>query len=136
MTTLVPIDGSQSSLEAARYAVRTRPDGEVILLYVAPSARHGDLERGRFLLQDFLRQCRILADHIRVETRLEVGNLKVRLPEVAEDSGCDRVVMGAFGLNSLPHVETVGLSVDELTEEVKRPLVLVLPTGETLGRAA
>lgn len=129
MTTLVPIDGSQSSLEALRYAARSRPDADLLLLYVAPSAREADLERGRFLLEDSRRACEGISGHIRVETRLEVGDRRAKLPEVAADAGCDLVVMGAHGVNALPHVEAVSQDATEMSGELHRPVVLVLPTG-------
>jgi nucleotide-binding universal stress UspA family protein len=130
MTTLVPIDGSQSSLEALKYAARSRPNSELLLLYVAPSGREADLARGRFLLEDGLRTCQVIAEDVRVQTRLEVGDRRTKLPEVAADADCDLVVMGAHGVNALPHVEQVSRDASELTEEMHRPVVLVLPTGK------
>jgi nucleotide-binding universal stress UspA family protein len=132
MKTLVPVDGSQSSLEAAKYAARIRPHDELILLYVAPSARQGDLERGRFVLGEFLRQCRVVAEAVRIETRLEVGDPQARLPQVAEDAGADLVVIGAHGVNALPQIEEVSPEASVLTEEVRRPVVLVTPTGRDI----
>src|SRR5687768_8750704 len=102
MTTLVPIDGSQSSLEALKYAARSRPKGDLLLLYVAPSARQVDLERGRFLLEDGRRACEQLTSEVLVETRLEVGDRRAKLSEVADREDCDLVVMGAHGVNALP----------------------------------
>jgi nucleotide-binding universal stress UspA family protein len=129
MTTLVPIDGSQSSMEAMKYAARMRPEGDLLLLYVAPSGRQADLERGRYLLDGYLRACRGLAEAVRVRTRLEVGEARAKLPEVAAEAGCDLVVMGAHGVNALPHVDPLGENASEWSEEVQRPVVLVLPTG-------
>jgi len=130
MTTLVPIDGSQSSLEAMKYAARSRPQGNLLLLYVAPSARQAELERGRFLLQDGLRTCKCISHEVQVETRLEVGDRQAKLPEVADSSECDLVVMGAHGVNALPHVDQVSEDASRLTEGIHRPVVLVLPTGK------
>ena len=136
MTTLVPIDGSQSSLEALKYAARSRPDGELLLLYVAPSGREADLARGRFLLEDGRRTCEVIAEAVRVQTRLEVGDRRTKLPEVAADANCDLVVMGAHGVNALPHVDEVSRDASELTEEMHRPVVLVLPTGKGIRASA
>ena len=129
-TTLVPIDGSQSAQEAMKYAARSRPGGDLLLLYVAPSARMADLERGRFLLENSRRQCEVISRDVRIETRLEIGDPRTKLPEVAADADCDLVVMGAYGVNALPHVDRVSPEASELTEEMDRPVVLVLPTGQ------
>jgi nucleotide-binding universal stress UspA family protein len=130
MTTLVPIDGSHSSFEAAKYAALSRPDGEVLLLYVAPSGRPVDLERGRFLLREGQRNCQAHSQDARIDTRLEIGDPRVKIPEVAAAVACDLVVIGAYGVNSLPHVDQVGQGAAEWTGEIRSPVVLVLPTGE------
>ena len=128
MTTLVPLDGSQSSVEALKYAVRRRPEGEVLLLHVAPSGRQGDLERGRFLLEDGRRTCKIIAEGVNIETRLEVGDPRDKVQEVARNAGCDLVVMGAHGVNATPHVDAPETA--EWAEDLERPVVIVLPTGQ------
>jgi nucleotide-binding universal stress UspA family protein len=130
MITLVPIDGSQSSLEALKYAVRRHPRGELLLLYVAPSGRQGDLERGRFLLEDSQRRCRFIAQGVQVSTRLEVGDPRSKLSEAAKQ--CDLIVMSAHGENGLPHVDRVSPEAAELSHQVHRPVVLVLPTGKVI----
>jgi len=133
MTTLIPIDGSQSSQEALKYAARSRPDGELLLLYVAPSGRQADLERGRFLLEDGRRTCEGLGEGLRVETRLEVGDRREKVTEVAAEANCDLVIMGAHGVNAIPHVERVSRDACDMTEEIDQPVVLVLPTGEGIA---
>lgn len=135
MITLVPIDGSQSSLDAVKYAVRREPQSELLLLYVAPSGRQGDLEQGRFLLEDSRRQCQVIAQDVQIRTRLEIGDRRSKLTEVSEN--CDLVVMSAHGENGLPHVDRVSPEAAEITEGVNAPVVLVLPTGEGIvGGAA
>jgi hypothetical protein len=129
MTTLVPIDGSQSSLEALKYAARRAPQGGLLLLHVAPSGRQGDLDRGRFLLEDGRRTCQVIADDVRVETRLEVGDPRAKLQQVAQEAGCELVVMGAQGVSAQAHMEQVSPDASEATEEMRRPVVIVLPTG-------
>lgn len=129
-TTLVPIDGSQSSQEAMKYAARSRPQGDLLLLYVAPSGRMADLERGKFLLENSRRQCEVIARNVRIQTRLEIGDPRTKLPEVAADSDADLVVMGAYGVNALPHADRMHPEASELSEEMHRPVVLVLPTGQ------
>lgn len=136
MTTLVPVDGSTSSLEAMRYAARIHPTGNMLLLYVSPSGRQADLERGRFILEDSERECRGMAKEVHVSTRLEVGDRHAKLPEVAADEECDLVVMGAHGVNALPHVEKVSRDASVLKEEMHRPVVLVLPTGKGIPARA
>jgi hypothetical protein len=133
MTTLVPIDGSQSSLEALKYAARSRPNSDLLLLYVAPSGRQSDLERGRFLLEDGRRACEDISGEIRVETRLEVGDRRERVHAVAAEANCDLVVMGAHGVNATPHVDRLSQDACEVSDEIEQPVVLVLPTGEGIA---
>lgn len=135
MITLVPIDGSQSSLDAVKYAVRREPKGELLLLYVAPSGRQGDLEQGRLILEERRRQCQIIARGVRIRTRLEIGDRRSKLTEISET--CDLVVMSAHGENGLPHVDRVSPEAAQITGQVQAPVVLVLPTGKGIvGGAA
>jgi nucleotide-binding universal stress UspA family protein len=129
-TTLVPIDGSQSSIEAAKYAVRSRPHDDLVLLYVAPSGRPVDMERGRFLLDHGRRVCEGLTRGRRVSTRLEVGDRQTKLSQVAAEENCGLVVMSAHGVNATPHVDRGPRDTSRLTEDLQRPVVLVLPTGQ------
>lgn len=130
MSTLVPIDGSRTSLEAVKYAARNSATRGLLLLHVAPSARQSDLERGRFLLESGRRTGLREAEDLRIETRLEIGEQKDKVSLVAADAGCDLLVMGAHGVNSLPHVDSVSEDASRLQEQVHIPVVLVLPTGQ------
>lgn len=130
MTTLVPVDGSRSSEEALKYAARRSPDGELLLLHVAPSGREADLARGRFLLEASRRTCQVIARHLHIQLRLEVGDPRAKLNEVVVDADCDLVVMGAHGVNATPQLERVGAETCEITEGIGQPVVLVLPTGK------
>lgn len=130
MITLVPIDGSQSSVEAVKFAARRQPEGELLLLYVAPSARQGDLERGRFLLEAGVRQCRSLVEGISVKTRLEIGDRRSKVRDVAAEANCDLVVMSAHGEADLPHVDQVSSEAAMMSTQLQRPVLLVLPTGK------
>ena len=132
MATLVPVDGSQSSLDALKYAARHSPPGGLLLLHVTPSGRQGDLERGQFLLDHCRRECQVMAKEVRVTTRLEVGDPRVRLREVLVEADCELVVVGAHGVNALPHVDPVSADTSELTDELRRPVVIVLPTGRAV----
>ena len=82
MTTLVPIDGSQSSLEAAKFAARQDPTSEILLVHVAASARPQDLERGRVLLQRGRSAAQSISAEVRVTLRLEVGDPREKLAEI------------------------------------------------------
>ena len=132
MATLVPVDGSQSSLDALKYAAQHSPRGGLLLLHVTPSGRQGDLERGQFLLDACRRQCQVVAHEVRVSTRLEVGDPRARLREVMAEVDCELVVVGAHGVNALPHVDPVSADTSELTGELRRPVVIVLPTGQAV----
>ncbi len=130
MATLVPVDGSQSSLDAVKYAARHSPRDGLLLLHVVPSGRQGELERGKFLLDNCRRECQVVASEVRVSTRLEIGDPRVRLREVLVEADCEMVVVGAHGVNAMPHVDTVSADISELTGELRQPVVIVLPTGQ------
>jgi nucleotide-binding universal stress UspA family protein len=136
MMTLVPVDGSQSSVEALKYAARRRPNGQLLVLHVAPSGKPVDLERGRFLLEESRRTLRSISAEVSVETRLEVGEPRSKVHEVATTEECDLVVMGAHGVNGLPHVDRVSADACEMTEDLQRPVVMVLPTGKGISAPA
>ncbi|MBM3457427.1 MAG: universal stress protein [Armatimonadetes bacterium] len=132
MTTLVPVDGSHSSQEALLYVARTRPQDDVLLLHVAPSAREVDLERGRFLLEDGRRTCRELSPELGVEVRLEIGDRAEQLNRVAEETGADLIVLGAHGVNALPKADRVSPQLAEWSGGNRRPVVRVQPDGAWL----
>ena len=131
MTTLIPVDGSRSSLDALSYATHEDPQGDVLLLHVSPSGRQGDLARGRFLLEASERACKLIAKGVRVRARLEVGNAAEKVREAAQ--GCDRVVLVAHGVNSLPRIEEAGHDTCPEPRAVGRPVLLVLPSGEAVA---
>jgi nucleotide-binding universal stress UspA family protein len=131
MTTLIPVDGSQSSQDALSYAAHQDPHGDVLLLHVSPSGRQGDLARGRFLLETSERACKQIAAEVHVRLRLEVGNAADKLREAAES--CDRVVLGAHGVNALPRIEEAGRETCPEPRSVGRPVVMVLPSGDAVA---
>jgi len=133
MTTLVPIDGTQASLDAARFAASSRPDSDLLLLYVAPSARPVDLARGKFLLESMARKCQGVSEDVNILTRLEVGEKGTKLSEVAEEADCDLIVVGAPASHASPGRRRVEEDEVEWTGAVRRPLVFVLPTGESVA---
>jgi nucleotide-binding universal stress UspA family protein len=130
VTTLVLLDGSQSSLEAMKYAARTHSESRILLLYVAPSGREAELERGRFVLEEARRECGRISRDLEVDLRMEIGDRRSRLPEVAAEEDAALLVMGAHGVNALPHLELVSEDITELSEEIQRPVVIVLPSGQ------
>jgi nucleotide-binding universal stress UspA family protein len=128
MTTLVPIDGSEASMRAIRHAANAFRDDDLVLLYVAPSGRASDLERGRFFLQDGIRLCLDECRQVRVTTRLEVGDRCTAV--LAHARECDRIVMGACG--QMSHLDPISAETAEVASQVGRPVILVGATGETL----
>ena len=125
MTTLVPIDGSQSSLEAAKFAARQDKSSEILLVHVAPSARPQDLERGRVLLQRGRSACQSITAEVKVTLRLEVGDPREKLAEIVSSGRADQVVMGAHGINGLPHVDAVSQDAYSIRTALDRPVVMV-----------
>jgi nucleotide-binding universal stress UspA family protein len=131
MTTLIPVDGSQGAHDAVRYAVAHDPNDEVVLVHVAPSAREGDLARGRFVLTEAEREARAVRQDAQLRCRLEIGNLTEKLAEVAAEDSCDRVVMGSYGVAGMPRLDPVGGETEP--SHLGLPVVVVLPNGEAVS---
>ena len=133
MVTLVEVDGSQSSRQALSYAVRSHaPDTELLLLYVSSSGRQGELETGRYFLEDSRRTCERMTRDAQVRSRLEVGDPTETIPAVAEDEHVDLVVIGSHGIDGFPHVEAIGQIARRVGADGRRRVVVISPTGSEL----
>lgn len=108
MTTLIPIDGSQGSREAVRHVAAHHPGDQLVLVHVAPSAREGDLARGRFVLEEAVREARAARGDVALRCRLEIGSLSERIAAVAAEDACDRIVIAAHGTAGMTRLDPAG----------------------------
>jgi nucleotide-binding universal stress UspA family protein len=113
---LIPVDGSELSLDAVRHVVKLARHGlqlEVILahvqepasLYEMVTTRDPELiaaashEAGVHLMEPALTVLR--AAGLPFETEVDVGDVAHTLVDIIERTGCDMVVMGALGQSAL-----------------------------------
>jgi nucleotide-binding universal stress UspA family protein len=141
MKVLLPVDGSELSLEAVRVALRMRQDGlslsavlanvqEPASLYEILVAHDPDVidqlsaEAGLHALQP----ARDLLDAAGVEYECEVakGDPAHTLIDISERFGCDMVVMGARGASALRSA-MLGSVSNEVLHASLVPVVIVKP---------
>jgi nucleotide-binding universal stress UspA family protein len=141
MKVLLPVDGSELSLEAVRMALRMRQDGlslsavlanvqEPASLYEILVAHDPDVidqlsaEAGLHALQP----ARDLLDAAGVEYECEVakGDPAHTLIDISERFGCDMVVMGARGASALRSA-MLGSVSNEVLHASLVPVVIVKP---------
>ncbi len=141
MKLLLPVDGSELSLEAVRFAVRmllAGLHGDVVLANVQESASLYELlvahdpevinrvsaEAGVHALQG----AQALLDAARVEYECEVakGDPAHTIVEIAERFGCDLIVMGARGQSSVRSA-MLGSVSNEVLHASAVPVVIVKP---------
>jgi hypothetical protein len=78
------------------------------------------------------RACAGMLDGTRVRTRLEVGDPRAVVAQVAADEGADVVVMGALGSNGLPYGPELGETAQATWGECTRPILVGSPRGVEL----
>jgi nucleotide-binding universal stress UspA family protein len=138
MRILVPVDGSEVSLRAVRYAARMakdRPRTEIHLInvqlpipgsaarFVAKSAiRDYHLEEGRKALAGA--EALLNADGIGFESHIARGDPGETIAGYAEKKGCDAIVMGTRGLGAAM-AALLGSTANAVLHEAKVPVTLV-----------
>ncbi|PQA77554.1 universal stress protein [Rhodoferax sp. TS-BS-61-7] len=144
MKVLLPVDGSELSMEAVRLALRMRQDGlaltavlanvqEPASLYEMLVAHDPDVidqvsaEAGLHALQP----AQALLDAAGVDYECEVakGDPAHTLIDISERFGCDMVVMGARGANALRSA-MLGSVSNEVLHASLVPVVIVKPADE------
>ncbi len=135
---LVPIDGSECSLQAVRYLISARANGQrplVHLLNVQP-AMTGDI--GQFVarsdIDDYrrgqgekaLRAARSLLDGAGIEYQVhtDVGHAADCIVHRSEALACDHIVMGTHGRTPLAEV-LVGSTTLRVLHQTHLPVLLV-----------
>jgi nucleotide-binding universal stress UspA family protein len=144
MKVLLPVDGSELSMEAVRLALRMRQDGlaltavlanvqEPASLYEMLVAHAPDVidqvsaEAGLHALQP----AQALLDAAGVDYECEVakGDPAHTLIDISERFGCDMVVMGARGASALRSA-MLGSVSNEVLHASLVPVVIVKPADE------
>lgn len=144
---LVPVDFSNSSARALRYAAKRASEtgGSVIIVHVVP-ADYGWLGFGRNELRDLDRSLQRQAlERLRVFAEENVGedvaaDLEVRLGQPAEeivaaaqDAKCDSIVLSTRGLTGLDRY-LIGSVAHRVAQLAPCPVVLVRPGKRSPGR--
>lgn len=140
MKILLPVDGSEHALRAARHVAAM---GEylagpptVLLLNVQPPVASGLVRR--FLSQEALdgyyreesqgalepAQAVLAAAGVQVESHVVVGEVAATVAEFAASHGCDQIVMGTRGLGGVKGA-LLGSVASEVLHLADRPVLLV-----------
>ncbi len=130
MRVLIPVDGSQSAKLAARHAAEQQTTRSAVLLYVAASARPGDLGKAQFTLRGLRDECHQINPELDVSTRIEVGARDEVLCRIATKEAFDLIVIGAQGINAEGHTELVDSEIDDMVASLQPPVVVVTSLGE------
>ena len=144
MKVLLPVDGSELSMEAVRLALRMRQDGlnlsavlanvqepaslyEMLVAHDPDVIDHVSAEAGLHALQP----ARELLDAAGVDYECEVakGDPAHTLIDISERFGCDMVVMGARGTSALRSA-MLGSVSNEVLHASLVPVVIVKPADE------
>lgn len=137
-TVLVPIDGSECSLQAVHYLIGARAGDRrpaLHLLNVQPAmtgdvrqfvARSDISEYQRAKSDEALRSARDLLDRagIAYESHLEVGHAAECIVRCAEALGCDHIVMGTHGRSALADL-LAGSTTLRVMHQTRLPVVVV-----------
>jgi nucleotide-binding universal stress UspA family protein len=146
-TILAAVDGSRDAAAALRHAARLARDqhAKLVVLTVAPTAPTQtvtpagampvpvDTERTfARILHDAVET---LPPDIGVESRLARGRPARRIVEVAEEAGCDLIVMGFHGHGRLHHA-LIGSVSDSVMRASTLPVLLMRAAQEPALAAA
>ncbi|HCX81793.1 MAG: universal stress protein UspA [Curvibacter sp. RIFCSPHIGHO2_12_FULL_63_18] len=141
MKVLLPVDGSELSMEAVHLALRMRQDGlklsavlanvqepaslyEMLVAHDPDVIDHVSAEAGLHALQP----ARVLLDAAGVDYECEVakGDPAHTLIDISERFGCDMVIMGARGTSALRST-MLGSVSNEVLHASSVPVVIVKP---------
>lgn len=149
MKILVPVDGSPPAMDALRYVLRLRAQGlalSVLLVNVQSTASLYEMVVARdadalaATLPDAgahaLAGAEVLCEQAGCDFESEVvqGDAAPLLTELAENYGCDAIVMGARGLGG-PLSTHLGSVTTEVLRETTLPVTVVRHVEATPGDA-
>ena len=144
MKILLPVDGSQSALDAVRFVIGLARQGlpvqcvlgnvqEPATLYEMVVAHDADVlqrvsgEAGLHALEPALTLLR--AAGIEAECEVASGDPRHRLVEMAERFGCEMIVMSARGMGALRQT-LVGSVSQSVLHASRLPVLIVKPPAE------
>ena len=137
--TLVPIDGSEQGWTALEYALRERPDDEIVVLHVinpmegvyATDAMGGDYWEGwydnaRERAERFFEEARDLAgEHgVTIETAEETGQPSKSIVAYAEGHDVDHIVIGSHGRSGVSRI-LLGSVAEAVVRRADVPVTIV-----------
>lgn len=138
---LVPVDGSDRSEKALRYALENLQDPRITVVHVVnPANSFGYADDEYFDYQAYQRQSELQhergetllaearetaeAEGVTVETVLEVGRPARSILSVAEDRDVDHIVMGSRGRSGVGRV-IFGSVAETVTRRAAVPVTIV-----------
>ena len=142
LKTLLPVDGSEQALCAVRHALRLaegRPGARFVLVNIQEPASLYEVvvahdaqritEVRRDAGADLLRGAEALLEAAGVEYESEVagGAPEHLIVELAENYGCEAIVMGARGMGAAPDASGLGSVARAVLETSPVPVTVVRP---------
>ncbi len=139
-TIVVPVDGSEESKEALRYACESFSPDQVVLFHViAPSTIYGHTpdsgvyteqllesqqERAERLFEELQPVIDSIDSTIPVETITEIGRPATTIVRFAEENDVDQVVMGSRGRDGAARI-LLGSVAETVVRRASMPVTVV-----------
>lgn len=133
---LVPLDGSEQSMDALQFAADEWPDAELTLLHVVNPADATAGAEGGFpnAVEQWYSGARERAENVLdegadsvdrdVETKIEVGRPAHTIVDVAEDEEFDQIVIGSHGRSGIQRV-VLGSVAEGVMRKADMPITVV-----------
>ena len=135
---LVPLDGSDTAMEAVAFVYEQFPDATVTLLHVINPSRAGYgaqagipsfseewYEDAEGAAEDLFDEARATApDATTIETHVEVGQPSRVIVEYADEHGIDQIVMGSHGREGVSRI-LLGSVAETVVRRARVPVTVV-----------
>ena len=135
---LVPMDGGDSSVDALEYALRRHPESEITVLHVIglvdtasqleqpPDGLETEYRRAKAAAERLFDEARDRAAEAGVEltTALEYGPPSEVIPEYAESTRVDHIIMGEHGQSGSPAI-LLGSVAETVARRATAPVTVV-----------
>lgn len=139
--TLVPIDGSELSMNALEQACTDHPETEILVVHVLESPTSGvyesltggsssdfdDKERQRRIeVEELFDRATALADEhgVSISTEILTGNVANAILIYAEENDADRIVIGQSGRSSIERT-LLGSITESVSDDAEIPVTIV-----------